>query len=422
MLYGCIAETPASQRDPRAFVWISTPTGVFTLNSKEIQKVIKGFEKDKRKRELGKSKKPYCGPRETRSPRRKDWLDLAYGDDDFDDFERIMPRDESDRRKAVEAAIERKPTQTQQRPTRQPDSLEGRVVEVGGDLFRVRLDGATLLCSLRGSLAARESGFMNVVAVGDRVLIAEDGSGRGVIEHVLPRQGVIARSNPGAEALQRLVAANVDQLLIVASWRSPHLWPELIDRYLITARRGAIRPLISVNKIDLADGREEVEETISPYRALGCQVFLTSASSGEGVDALREQLTGQITALAGLSGVGKSTLLNAVDPNFDLRTGRTNEAKGQGRHTTTQAVMLPLQGGGYVIDTPGIREFGLVGLRQGEVAGFYPEIAAHAAACQFADCSHQDEPGCAVREAVEAGAISPMRFDSFLKIRASLPA
>jgi len=296
------------------------------------------------------------------------------------------------------------------------------VVEVSGDLFRVRLDGATLLCSLRGSLAGQESGFMNAVVVGDRVLVAGDGGGRGVIEKVLPRRGVIARSNPGAEALQRLVAANVDQLLIVASWRSPHLWPELIDRYLITAQRSAIRPLIAVNKIDLADGAEEVEETVAPYRALGYAVLLTSASSGQGVDALRGQLAGQITALAGLSGVGKSTLLNAVDPGFDLRTGRTNEAKGQGRHTTTQAVMLPLRGGGYVIDTPGIREFGLVGLRRGQLAGFYPEIVAHAARCRFADCSHESEPGCAVREAVEAGAISAMRFDSFLKIRDSLPA
>jgi len=396
------------------------------LNSEEIQKVIKGFEKEKRKRELGKSKKSHRGPRETRSPRRKDWLDLAYGDgDDYGEeelaFERIMPRDEGDRRKAVETAIERESAR-QDKPASRPDSLEGRVVEVSGDLFRVRLDGATLLCSLRGSLAGQEIGFMNAVVVGDRVLVAGDGGGRGVIEQVLPRRGVIARSNPGAEALQRLVAANVDQLLIVASWRSPHLWPELIDRYLITAQRSAIRPLIAVNKIDLADGPEEVEEAVTPYRALGYAVLLTSASSGQGVDTLRGQLAGQVTALAGLSGVGKSTLLNAVDPGFDLRTGRTNEAKGQGRHTTTQAVMLPLRGGGYVIDTPGIREFGLVGLRRGQLTGFYPEIVVQAARCRFADCSHESEPGCAVREAVEVGAISAMRFDSFLKIRDSLPA
>jgi ribosome biogenesis GTPase len=391
-----------------------------------VQKVIKGFEKEKRKRKLNKGKKAYRQGREPRPPRRKDWYDLADGDiDDFDEelaFERIMPLHESDRRRAVEEAIERESAQVREGPTGQPDGVEGRVVEVSGDLFRVRLAGETLLCTLRGSLATRESGFMNAVAVGDRVLIAEDGGGRGVIEGVLPRQGVIARSNPGAEALQRLVAANVDQLLIVASWRSPHLWPELIDRYLITAQRSAIRPLIGINKIDLANRREEIEEAVTPYRGLGYAVLLTSASSGEGVDALREQLAGQTTALAGLSGVGKSTLLNAVDPGFDLRTRRTNEAKGQGRHTTTQAVMLPLRGGGYVIDTPGIREFGLVGLRRGEVAGYYPEIATHAASCQFADCSHEAEPDCAVREAVESGAISPMRFDSFLKIRDSLPA
>jgi ribosome biogenesis GTPase len=391
----------------------------------DVQKVIKGFEKEKRRRKLNKGKKVYRQGREQRSPRRKDWLDLAYGEDDnFDEestFERIMPLDESDRRKAVEEAIERESVRAQGEPISSPVGIEGRVVEVSGDLCRVRLGGETILCTLRGSLTAQEGGFMNAVAVGDRVLIAEDGGGRGVIESVLPRQGVIVRSNPGAEALQRLVAANVDQLLIVTSWRSPHLWPELIDRYLITARRGAIRPLICVNKIDLADSRAEVEAAIAPYRTLGYAVLLTSASSGEGVDALRGQLAGQITALAGLSGVGKSTLLNAVDPGFDLRTGQTNEAKGQGRHTTTQAVMLPLRGGGHVIDTPGIREFGLVGLRRGEVAGFYPEIAAHAAGCQFADCSHGGEPGCAVREAVEVGAISPMRFDSFLKIRDSLP-
>jgi ribosome biogenesis GTPase len=253
------------------------------------------------------------------------------------------------------------------------------------------------------------------------VLVSLNGEKRGVVEHVLPRSNQSSRPDAFYGNLQQTVAANVDQLLVVASWRDPHIWPELIDRYLIAAERSGVAPHLCVNKIDLADSLEEVEMLLKPYRELDLTVLLTSAERGDGVGALRALLDGRVTVLAGLSGVGKSTLLSAVEPSFQLRTGAVNEDRHQGRHTTSQAIMLPLGDKSYVIDTPGIREFGLVGLRRQDLITHYPELVALAGRCRFSDCSHQHEPDCAVRQAAQHGAVSSMRLDSYQKIAASLP-
>jgi len=362
--------------------------------------------------------------RAARSPRRRDWLDLTDADEGptSQDYtrERIMPRDERERRKEIEEMMLTGRREEVSPGSEVPAGL-GRVVEVSSGLCRVEGPGGAVLCSLRGSLSAGETGYTNVVAVGDRVIVSQDGPDQGVVEEVLPRRNQITRPDPFYSHLQQTLVANVDQLLVVASWRDPHIWPELIDRYLIAAERDGVAPLLCVNKIDLADSMQEVQAAAHPYRELGYQVVLTSGERGDGVAALRLLLEGQVTVLAGLSGVGKSTLLSAVEPSLDLRVGAVNQERHQGRHTTSQAVMLRLGDGSYVVDTPGIREFGLVGLRRRELIAFYPDLEIAARACRFSDCTHDHEPDCAVRAAAEAGAIDGTRFDSYRKIWATLP-
>jgi ribosome biogenesis GTPase len=176
-----------------------------------------------------------------------------------------------------------------------------------------------------------------------------------------------------------------------------------------------------MNKIDLAEDRTACEQALRPYAQLGYRVLLTSAVRGEGIDELRQMLRDRMTVLAGLSGVGKSSLLAAVQPGLSLRIAETSVRRHEGRHTTTQVSLLKLEMGGLVADTPGIREFGLSGLRKAELAAFYPEILAQQGGCQFANCSHRHEPGCAVQDAVRRGRVSAMRYDSYQKIYDTLP-
>ena len=376
--------------------------------------------------------------------RRRTWLpgntdDLdAFYDLDVPETERIMPRGERERRRTTLAAI---PAPTDEEDGdevltgRAPQAMEssgerlsdrnqvaGIVIEVSTSLCRVELPGRSLLCSLRGSLTASDTGYTNVVAVGDQVIVTADGAARGVVEAVLPRRTLLARPDVFYSHLQQVIAANVDQLLIVAAWREPAFWPELADRYLITAERNHIRPVICVNKVDLAEDAMACNTMLRPYLKLGHQVIFASALNGTGVDELRKTLYGRTTVLAGLSGVGKSSLLSAVQPGLQLRTREVSDRRHEGQHTTTQATLHKLDAGGYVVDTPGIREFGLSGLRQTDLMGFYPEIALAARHCRFDDCLHVHEPGCAVRPLVRAGWISPMRYDSYKKILEDIPS
>ena len=391
--------------------------------------VVSNMRKEERRRRLRKANKSLKRNRDERRPRNKGWsaaLD-ADGDEWLDQpaYERIMPRGERERRRSVEALMQvEAPAMSEERPPASPpaaNGVQGRVVGVSAGLCRVQLPGRTLLCSMRGSLTAVETGYTNVVAAGDRVLVSQDGRDQGVVERVLPRDNQISRPDPFYTHLRQTLAANVDQLLIVASWRDPHLWPELVDRYLIAAECNSVTPVLCINKVDLAESLEEVEEVVGIYRALDYRVFLTSATQGYGLRSLRALLDAGVTVLAGLSGVGKSTLLTAIQPELDLRIGAVNPDRHQGRHTTSQAVMLPLDERSYVIDTPGIREFGLAGLHQSELIAYYPELAAAAAGCRFSDCTHDHEPACAVRAAVERGEVSAMRLDNYKKIRCTLP-
>ncbi len=376
---------------------------------------------------LRKARKQLKRHREADQARRSDWrwdgvIDPA--DDESPSFERVMPRGERERRRAhLQAALTEMLEDTDETPApAAADGLRGIVVEVSSGLCRVAVDDRMVMCSVRGSLSAAETGFTNVVAVGDVVIVSEDDAGRGVVEAVLPRRSFLARPDVFLSHLQQVIVANIDQLLIVASWREPTIWLELIDRYLIAAARCRLQPLICVNKIDLAETIAACRAGLRPYQDLGYPVIFASARTGEGIDELRKVLRGQTTALAGLSGVGKSSLLAAVQPGLNLRTNAVSEFSGQGRHTTTQVTMLALEMGGFVVDTPGIREFGLNGLRRSELASFYPEIVAAARRCRFGDCSHMREPGCAVIAAVQQGKLSAARYHSYRKIYLDLPA
>jgi ribosome biogenesis GTPase len=269
-------------------------------------------------------------------------------------------------------------------------------------------------------VSAAAGGFTNAIAVGDVVIVTPRGDDAGIVEAVLPRRSALARPDVHRTHLQQIIVANADQLLIVAAWREPAIWLELVDRYLITAQRFHLDPIICVNKTDLVADVEVCRATMRPYVELGYRVLFASAATGDGVATLRDALTGHTTVLAGLSGVGKSSLLTAVQPGLRLRTGAIAEYH-IGRHTTSQVRMHRLDAGGYVIDTPGIRAFGLSGLQQSDIAAFYPEIAALVASCRYSNCSHLQEEDCAVLAGLESGAVSELRYHSYTRIRESLP-
>lgn len=394
------------------------------------------------------------GPAAKKAPRaekvrRRDWAEVynedpeGYDDLDVAGSERVMPKGEIDARRARRAGsplhaglgLDRLAGELQAELDGAACSagaatgqarMQGVVIEVSAGQCRVRLAAAepgawVLLCSLRPSLRTPHSGFSNVVAVGDDVLVSPSGHERGIVDAVLPRRSALARPDVFYGHLQQVIVANVDQLLVVASWRDPNFWPELVDRYLLAAVRNNLTPIVCINKVDLAQEWAPLEETARVLRRAGQRIILTSAVDGTGLAELRDVLRGRTTALAGLSGVGKSSLLAAAEPRLNLKVGEVNVRQHLGRHTTTQVSLHPLAAGGFVVDTPGIREMGLAGLRQADLGKLYAEFAAFAAGCAHANCSHTHEPGCAVRLAVCQGELSRMRYDSYCKIWADLP-
>ena len=261
------------------------------------------------------------------------------------------------------------------------------------------------------------------VAVGDELdlEVLADGSlrARGVLE----RRSRLARPDPQNPHVERVLAANVDVAVIVAAVRNPELRHRLIDRYLIAVQAGGIEPVVCANKADLADEdlrRDELDGRLEPYRALGVPVLYTSGETGEGVDALREELRGKTVVFVGQSGVGKSSLMNALVPELGLETGRVREGDGKGRHTTTSSTLLDVGGGTRLIDTPGVRSFGLVDVTRASLDRYFPELEALRGGCRFRDCSHAHEPACAVRAAAEAGEVSAQRYDTYLRILGSI--
>lgn len=293
------------------------------------------------------------------------------------------------------------------------------VMRSAGSSYTLR-DTATGALSegrLRGKLRLRGVRSTNPVAVGDEVDYEVIEAGESVITAIHPRRNYIIRRSPNLSRESHIIAANLDQAVLVATLFMPETNTEFIDRFLVTCEAYGVPATIVLNKIDLA-GRfpEVVEEFKDIYASAGYRVIGVSATEGTGMDELRLLLKDRTTLLSGNSGVGKSTLILALDPTADVRTGEISDYHHKGKHTTTFARMYPLAGGGDIIDTPGIKGFGLLDIEPAELYRFFPEMLRVGEQCQFYNCTHTHEPGCAVREAVEGGAISESRYVSYLKI------
>jgi ribosome biogenesis GTPase len=283
--------------------------------------------------------------------------------------------------------------------------------------FTVQTKAGPLICRLRGRLKQGRH-VVDIATVGDHVQIGRLPDGTGVIEAVEPRQKVLVRLDPRPHGVyQQVLLANPDQAAFVFSCAQPRPHLRMLDRFLVIAEKQGLPALIVANKIDLV-GRERAEEIFGFYPAIGYPVIYACATAGEGVQELKACLTGKVTALAGPSGVGKSSLLNALQPGLGLAVREVSAAIQKGRHTTSVRQLFPLEGGGYVADLPGMRSLSLWDTEPEELDGYFPELASLVANCQFSDCRHQTEPGCAVRAAVETGTVHPQRYDSYLRLRA----
>ncbi|MFT5525891.1 MAG: ribosome biogenesis GTPase, partial [Pirellulaceae bacterium] len=260
----------------------------------------------------------------------------------------------------------------------------------------------------RGILKSLSTDQRNVVAAGDRVLVSIK-DGEGVIERIEPRTGVLSRSS---KRRQHVIVANVDQMIIVASAAEPRLKPNLIDRFLVTAEKTQIHPVICINKVDLVDAAD-LQPIVGVFAQLGYETLLCSAETGVGMEALRALVKGKQSVVAGQSGVGKSSLLNCIDSNLKLRVSTVSTENQKGRHTTTAARLIELKNGGYMVDTPGIRQFQLWDVIAEEVGGFYREIRPYVNHCRFPNCTHQHETDCAVKDAVADGRIDTRRYESY---------
>lgn len=286
----------------------------------------------------------------------------------------------------------------------------GRVLRVHGLQSVVEADDGNLYrCAVRRLLKTMATDERNVVTTGDMVWIRPSGE-EGMIEKVEPRRGILTRASRRRE---HVLVANVDQAVIVISLVEPDLKPHLIDRYLACAALGGLTPIVCLNKADRVDA-VEYQPLVGGYGQLGITALLTSATTGVGVDRLRRLLNGRASVISGQSGVGKSSLLNAVQPGLGLRVKSVSEVNQKGRHTTTAAELIKLASGGWVVDTPGVRQLQLWEVSPGEVEGFFPEFHALVPRCAFPDCAHIHELGCAVKLAVAHRMVSMRRYTSYV--------
>jgi len=290
----------------------------------------------------------------------------------------------------------------------------GIVISVGSRRCRLFVDGNESDCLIPSEIARRQR---SEIAVGDRVRAAPSDHGPWRLLNVLPRRSVLSRPDPSRPHLQRLIAANIDLVVHVVSIKSPPLRPGLIDRVLIAVQRGGARPAICVNKIDLIAPHERPSalEPLRSYSDLHVPVTVCSTRSGEGIDALRELIEGKTCAFVGHSGVGKSSILNALDARLSLATGALHK-RGTGRHTTTASTLHDLGNDTLVIDTPGVRQFGLWDLSAEELRQSFPEFEEAAEWCRFNDCTHLHEPSCEVKRRVERGEIDRARYETYVRM------
>lgn len=380
---------------------------------------------------MAKKKKVRVDLRKNRSkpPRPRQWTrdfqDHGFAEEATTGQERVRAKGELSRRRT----IIQEETGTAEAQGREPAEmpavdvstcLSGRVLRVHGLYSIVQTeDGRLYRCVVRRLLRTLATQERNIVATGDGVWVRPSGTSEtstadalpeGWIERIEPRHGLLTRASRGR---QHVLVANVDQVVFVLSLVEPELKPHLIDRYLASAEQGGIQPVLCLNKADLIEP-PRYQYLIGLYSQLGVSVFLTSAAAGAGVDRLRQCLRGRTTVFSGQSGVGKSSLLNAIQPGLELRVREVSEANQKGKHTTTAAELIQLDLGGWVVDTPGIRQFQLWDLLPEEIEGFFPEFRPFVPLCGYPDCTHTHEDRCAIKRAVARRQICPSRYTSYL--------
>ena len=305
--------------------------------------------------------------------------------------------------------------------------MEGIVYKSTGSWYTVK-DGAGRFWNARIKGVFKIDGITstNPIAVGDAVVmqLEQENENSCMITEILPRKNVINRQSPRVKHQHHIIASNVDQSLLVATLREPRTSQGFIDRFLVASESFHVPALVVFNKVDLYRKKEteQLEELSHMYEKIGYKVFATSVKDGKGLDNLKEQLQGKITLISGHSGVGKSSLLNLLLPELQQRTQEVSGWSGKGLHTTTFAEMFDLPAGGAVIDTPGMREFGLVDISKQELSHYYPEMRELIDQCQFNNCQHINEPGCAIKQAVVDGLIHEERFMSYYNILESIEA
>ncbi len=296
------------------------------------------------------------------------------------------------------------------------DTVPGWVTRFQSGFYTIQLDDRVITCSLRGRLK-RRSFQGDIISVGDRVQVSLQSDGTGAIEVIEPRHSELVRLDPTPKGMFRqILLSNPDQVVAVFACTQPEPHLRMLDRFLVIAEKQKLKAVIVANKVDLV-GLRTAKKIFEVYPDLGYPVIFTSAAKGEGLEKLRDTLKDRISALAGPSGVGKSSLLNALQPGLGLAVREISKFNERGRHTTAVREMFHLDFGGYVADLPGLRRLSLWDTQPEELDGYFPELRNLVSECQFNDCAHMDDPGCAVVRAVEEGRISPERYESYIRMR-----
>lgn len=300
--------------------------------------------------------------------------------------------------------------------------IKGRVIQSTGSWYLVDTEEGIIESRLPGRFRLSEKEVTNPVSVGDWVDLVRNEDGSGNIERIHERENYITRQATHGKRGEQILVANLDQACVIQSIKKPRLKEGFIDRFLVTCEAYEVKPVIILNKMDLAGsgGLEYAQELKELYTGLGYPFMTCSIQDKESLEQLKQLLKDQTSAFIGPSGVGKTSLINAIDPHFNLKVGEVSDFSNKGKHTTTFARLIPLSFGGFIADTPGIREFGLVNIEPWELSLFFPEMLEPRTYCQFSNCTHEHEPKCGVAEAYERGEIAPSRYESYLNMLDSL--
>lgn len=295
---------------------------------------------------------------------------------------------------------------------------KGRIIQTTGSWYQVLLDGKMVMARLKGKFKLDELDTTNPIAVGDFVTLEKTVNNEYIINEIHPRHNYIVRQSPRNKHQRHIIASNVDQALLIVTIAQPRTSLGFIDRFIAAAESFHIPVKIVLNKTDLIREKEQDQADYlkAVYNQLGYTVIEASTVTGQGIAIIRETLRDKTTLVAGHSGVGKSTIVNAINAELNLKTGKISEKWGKGMHTTTFATMFEIMPDSFIIDTPGIKEFMLLQVEPEEVSGYFTDIKQYAEGCQFNNCLHRNEPNCAVKEAVENAKIAPTRYENYLNI------